>query len=330
MFDIDYILKLKEKEKRGLQFTEKYRPEKLTDIISHQTIKEILEIYNEQKDFPDVIFYGKAGIGKTSLIKSLLCEIYNININDTNPNILCINASLNRSIETIKTNVYNFINTLTINNNLIKIVVFDEADNLTVDSQNIIKDFIGKKNVKYCFICNYEKNIIPEIKSRCLYLKFFSLLEKDIKTKIKNICIYEDINISTNGLNKLVKSTNSDLRKLLNILQILKINFKDKPIYEEDVNHYMNLISNFDLHNLIQLLENKNISIDDKINIFNNKYKKYDFYNIIEEIHNYFISNIDKDDKIIDKINDLSNLELYYFNEFNLNNLIIYLINIFY
>lgn len=329
IIDIDYILKLRKKEKRGLQFTEKYRPERLIDIISHQYIKDILEIYNEKKDFPDVIFYGKAGIGKTSLIKSLLCEIYKIDINNINPNILYINAALNRSIENIKTNVYSFINTLTINNDLIKIVVFDEADNLTIDSQNIIKDFIGKKNIKFCFICNYEKNIIPEIKSRCLYLKFFSLLEDDIKKKIKKICLYEDINISNNGLNKLIKSTNSDIRKLLNILQILKINFKDKPIYEKDIDHYMNLIPSYDFQNLIILLENKNLSIDDKINIFNNKYKCFDFYNIIEELHTYFINNLDNDINIINKLNDLSNLELYYFNEFNLNNLIIFLINIF-
>jgi len=340
IFDIEYILKLREREKRGLQFTEKYRPDKLTEIISHKIIKDILKIYNEKKDFPDVIFYGKAGIGKTSLIKSLLCEIYNINLNEDNPNILYINASLNRSIEIIKSKVYSFINVLTINSDLIKIVVFDEADNLTKDSQNIIKDFLGKNNVKYCFICNYEKNIIPEIRSRCLYLKFFSLLDEDIKNKLIKICLYENINISNYALNKLIKYTNSDLRKLLNILQILKINFKDKPIFENDINHYMNLISNFDLNNLILLLENNNISIDDKFNIFNDKFKHFDFYNIIDELHTHLINSlnnlndndtnyINKLNDIIDKINNLSNLELYYFNEFNLNNLIIYLINIF-
>ena len=325
MFDIKKIIELR--EKNNLPFTEKYRPEHLTEIISHKVIKDIIKKYIDENNFPDVIFYGKAGIGKTSLIKSYIYDMYKSKVNE---NVLYINASYDRSIETIKTKVYSFIKTSTIHNNLIKIVVFDEADNLTADSQNIIKDFIGKYNVKYCFICNYEKHIIPEIKSRCLYLKFFSLIEKDIKEKIKEICLYEDINISNNGMNKLIKYTNSDLRKLLNILQILKINFNDKPIYENDIDHYMNLITNYDLQNLIILLENKNITIENKIKIFNNKYKHYDFYNIISEIHTYFINNLDNDINIINKINDLSNLELYYFNEFNLNNLIIYLINIFY
>lgn len=327
MFDINKILELE--KKKNLPFTEKYRPEHINEIISHDIIKKILQIYIDNKNFPNVIFYGKAGIGKTSLIKSYIYDMYKSLVNE---NVLYINASYDRSIEIIKTRVYSFIKTATIQNNLIKLVVFDEADSLTVDSQNIIKDFIGKYNVKYCFICNYEKNIIPEIKSRCLYLKFFLLTYEAIKEKIEDICLYENIYMSNQSLDKLIKSTNSDLRKLLNVLQILKINFQDKPIYEDDINHYMNLISNYDLNNLIKLLENKNETIENKIKIYNEKYKHYDFYNIIDELHNYFINNIDKFDKsynIINKINDLSNLELYYYNEFNLNNLIIYLINIF-
>lgn len=317
------------KNNEKLQLTEKYRPKHLNDIISHNIIKEIIEKYIKEKDFPNVIFYGKAGIGKTSLIKSYINDMFN---KRNNTNVLYINASYDRSIETIKTKVYSFVKSSTIENNLIKIVIFDEADNLTIDSQNIIKDLIGKNNTKYCFICNYEKNITQEIKSRCLYLKFFSLNNEDIRKKVKEICLDENIIISNDGLNKLIKYTNSDLRKLLNILQILKINYINKTIYEEDIEHYMNLISNKDLNDLIRLLENKEETIDKKIEIYEERYKKYDINNIINEIHNYLINKIinnEKYDDIINKIDKLADLELYTYNEFSLDLLIIYLINIF-
>ena len=43
----------------------------------------------------------------------------------------------------------------------LKIIVFDEADNLNIDTQNTLKSLIDEyENIRFILICNYENQII--------------------------------------------------------------------------------------------------------------------------------------------------------------------------
>ncbi len=59
-----------------LPWVEKYRPDKLKDIMGNDNIKSSLQHYLEIKKLPHLLFYGQSGIGKTSLINAYALESY--------------------------------------------------------------------------------------------------------------------------------------------------------------------------------------------------------------------------------------------------------------
>ena len=73
-----------------------------------------------------MIFYGGAGLGKTTLARALChdmqCEPFELN------------ASLDNSIETVRRKVMNFATTLSLTQSQ-KVIILDEADNMSVQMQ---------------------------------------------------------------------------------------------------------------------------------------------------------------------------------------------------
>ena len=61
-------------ENFGLPWIEKYRPERLSQVIGHEEIVKRLQHYMEKKSLPNMIFTGPAGTGKTSIAHALAKE----------------------------------------------------------------------------------------------------------------------------------------------------------------------------------------------------------------------------------------------------------------
>jgi len=153
-----------------LPLTEKYRPRSLNEIVGNETVIRCLKSF---KCIPNMLFYGPPGTGKTTAIKAL--------IKDFPPrNILELNASDDRGIETVRILIKEFSSTIS---DTMKIVVLDEADSMTKDAQaalrRIMEDY---KSTRFCLICNYPRKIIEPIKSRCCKFRFNS----------NSSCIYLD------------------------------------------------------------------------------------------------------------------------------------------
>jgi DNA polymerase III delta prime subunit len=221
-------------------FTDKYKPNYFSDIISHENIIKILSKYIENNDFPNVLFYGAPGVGKTSTIQSAMNELFK---NKKSLNILNINVSEKRGVEIVRNLIVSFVSNLSIDtDNNIKVIILDEADSLTIDAQITIKSVIDvNKNVKFCFICNYEKKIIEQLVSRCLLLKFSYINFDELFKKCMYICMMEKIYISTSALKFIIKNCNNDIRKILNILQSLNIAFNNQHIFKNDIAEYLNI-----------------------------------------------------------------------------------------
>ena len=73
---------------------EKYRPSKLENYVGNENIKKSISKYLDQNDIQNLIFYGPAGTGKTTLAKLI--------VKNLDCDSLYINASDERGIETIK------------------------------------------------------------------------------------------------------------------------------------------------------------------------------------------------------------------------------------
>jgi replication factor C subunit 3/5 len=139
--------------------------------------------------------------------------------------ILVLNASEERGIETVRNRIKQFVITKGTPTNKdippFKLIILDEIDAMTEDAQAILRKVIEKyvTNVRFCFICNYLKKINPAIQSRCIIFRFNPIPYKNMSDFIIKICEYENIQITFNGLNLIIKKSNGDMRKLLNILQ---------------------------------------------------------------------------------------------------------------
>ena len=111
---------------------ERYRSKSLDEYVGNQNIKQIITQYLSQNDIQNLIFYGPAGTGKTTLAKLI--------VNNLNCDHLYINASDERGIETIREKVAGFASTASFKP--LKVVILDEADFLTIQAQASLRNVI--------------------------------------------------------------------------------------------------------------------------------------------------------------------------------------------
>ena len=191
---------------------EKYRPTKLENYVGNNSIKTKISKYLEQNDIQNLIFYGPAGTGKTTLakliVKNLDCDhIY-------------INASDERGIETIRDKVSGFASVASFKP--IKVVILDEADFLTIQAQaslrNIIETF--SRTTRFIMTCNFVERIIDPLQSRCHVLKVVPPTKKDVAKHLAWIMDQEGIGFEMNELGAIVTQYYPDLRKCINTIQL--------------------------------------------------------------------------------------------------------------
>lgn len=228
-----------------LPWSEKYRPCTISNIIYHEKITKAIVNFMELKNLPHLLFYGPPGTGKTSSIVAIAKYYYG---EDYHNMVLILNASEERGIETVRNRIKQFVTTHGIVENKntppFKLIILDEIDAMTDDAQSILRKVVEKyvNNVRFCFICNYLKKINPAIQSRCIIFRFSPIPNNYMEKIIKNICANENIEINNNAIKLIVKITNGDMRKLLNILQSIHmyINGINENTYNQAKSYMVN------------------------------------------------------------------------------------------
>ena len=227
---------------QNLPWIEKYRPTTLNEVLSHEEIIGTLKTFIKNKCLPHLLFYGNPGTGKSSIIAAVARELYGKYYPSM---VMELNASDDRGIEVVRNKIKQFVisksafmyqNTDAALNSNFKLVILDEADAMTSDAQNILRKIVEKytNNTRFCLICNYIQNINPALKSRCTIFRFSPIGDDKIKEKILQISIKENINIQESGIDTIVKRSNGDMRKVINILQSVSMSYPF--INEENVN----------------------------------------------------------------------------------------------
>ena len=197
-------------------WVEKYRPTTLKNYVGNENIKKSISQYLGQNDIQNLIFYGPAGTGKTTLakliVKNLDCEH------------LYINASDERGIETIRDKVSGFASSASFKP--LKVVILDEADFLTIQAQaslrNVIETF--SRTTRFIMTCNYIERVIDPLQSRCQTLKIIPPSKLDIVKHLKDITDRENIKVHVNDLAVVVNNNYPDVRKMLNTIQVSTVN----------------------------------------------------------------------------------------------------------
>ena len=201
-------------------WVEKYRPRILDDVVNQEGIIKRLKQFIKDKSMPHLIFAGPAGTGKTTSALAMVRELYGSK-KATNITYLELNASDARGIDVIRTYIKDFAKAKPPSDISFKILILDEADNMTAAAQQALRRTMEKytRNCRMILICNYSNKIIPPIQSRCVVFRFSSLNNEDIKNRVKFVANKEDINITADGLNALVDVSKGDCRRAINYLQ---------------------------------------------------------------------------------------------------------------
>ncbi|MBW3017224.1 replication factor C small subunit [Candidatus Woesearchaeota archaeon] len=199
-------------------WTEKYRPQKFSDIFGQKEIVARVEAFVKGQNMPHLLFAGPAGVGKTSLAIVVAKELYG----DTwRANFLELNASDERGIDVVRNQVKNFARTRSIGNVPFKIIYLDECDALTREAQQALRRTMENytKTCRFILSCNYSSKILDPIKSRCTVFKFKPLQKEEIFRIIEKISKNEKINVNEKAKAALYEASAGDCRKVENILQ---------------------------------------------------------------------------------------------------------------
>ncbi|KAL9268155.1 Replication factor C subunit 3-like protein [Drosera capensis] len=206
---------------KGTPWVEKYRPNSLADVAAHRDIIDTIDRLTSENRLPHLLLYGPPGTGKTSTILAVARKMYG---NQFRNMILELNASDERGIDVVRQQIQDFASTQSISFGAklqVKLVLLDEADAMTKDAQFALRRVIEKytKNTRFALICNHVNKIIPALQSRCTRFRFAPLDAVHVSERLKHIIEAERLEVTQSGLEALVRLSNGDMRKALNILQ---------------------------------------------------------------------------------------------------------------
>ena len=192
-------------------WTEKHRPSVLSDYIGNESLKETIQRYIDQDDIPHLLFYARAGTGKTTLGKIIT--------NSIDCDVLYINASDENNVETIRTKIKSFVSSVGFKK--WKVVFLDEADYLTANAQAVLRNMMEQfsKNSRFILTCNYPEKIIDPIQSRCAVFEVYPPSKKDVAVRVVNILKQENIEFDTKDVGVVVNSSYPDIRRVISSMQ---------------------------------------------------------------------------------------------------------------
>ena len=201
-----------------LLWTEKYRPQTVEDCILPERLKEVFQQYVKQKEIPNLLLAGGAGVGKTTIAKAMC--------NEVGCDFMILNGSDENGVDTIRVKIKNYASSISLSGGR-KVVILDEADYLTPNAQailrNAIEEFAG--NCSFIFTCNYKSKIIEPLHSRCAVIEFG--LKNGEKQKmagaffkrITHILDTEKVEHDEKVIAEVVKKHFPDFRRVINELQ---------------------------------------------------------------------------------------------------------------
>ena len=192
-------------------FVEKYRPQDLNGFVGDNTVRTKIQEYLKTGKLQNLLLFGPAGTGKTSLAKLIVGQL--------GADHLYINASDERGIDTIRDKIIPFASSIGFNG--LKVVILDESDYLTAQAQATLRNVMESFSASCRFIltCNYLDRIISPLQSRCMAFGITPPSKKEVGQHILQICESEGINYTKEDLGQVILTHYPDIRKILNTLQ---------------------------------------------------------------------------------------------------------------
>ncbi len=230
-------------------WSEKYRPDTIDKCILPDRIKHIFTTYKEKDNIPNMILSGSSGCGKTTIARALCKEL--------NVECLEINGSDENGIDVLRTKITDYVSAYSLNNQKqYKVILLDEADGLTTQMQDGLRNFIEKYSdyCRFIFTCNNFHKLTSAIKSRTVHIPFdFTNEEKnklifEMSKRISNILNNENRKTDMTIIGRVVLETFPDFRNAINTLENIDSN---------DYKEFKKTIDSNSFKDLIEIMKSK-------------------------------------------------------------------------
>jgi replication factor C small subunit len=205
---------------------EKYRPQCIDDIILPEEYKKQFKEYIKENMLPNMLLVSSVpGLGKTTVCKCIIKE--------TQPSIKWINASQDNNVSTIRNEIVGFASTISAEGKK-KLIILDEADNLTTSSsgsagaQDILRGVIEQfsNNTRFILTANYKDRFITPLLSRLKIYDFDEIfmthkkeLAKEMYKRLIFICENEGVEYQKEDLQEIIKINYPSVRNMTVMLQ---------------------------------------------------------------------------------------------------------------
>ena len=266
---------------------EKYRPRGFGDVVDLEDVKGRLAEFVARRDMPHLLFYGPPGTGKTTMALALARELYGEKWKE---NTLELNASDERGITAIRERVKEFARTAPTGDAPFKLVVLDEADNMTGDAQQALRRIMEQyaANARFILLANYLSGIIEPIQSRCAVFRFSPLPREAVVERLRHIARSEGIKPTDEALNTIYELSGGDMRRAINMLQTAAT--LSREIDAELIYRALGIVDPRTVRDLLRL------SIEGKYDLLFRKLKEllYDYgiseYDVIRALHREIVT----------------------------------------
>lgn len=200
-------------------WSQQYRPKTIEECILPERLKQTFQQFVNDKNIPNMLLTGRAGIGKTTVARAMLEQL--------DCDYMMINGSMNGNIDTLRTDINQFASSLSLVGGR-KYVILDEADYLNPNStQPALRNFMEEfsKNCGFILTCNFKNKIIEPLHSRCTVIDFNipssekAQLALHFMKRIKGILNEKEIAYHDATIAELIKLHFPDWRRILNELQ---------------------------------------------------------------------------------------------------------------
>jgi len=193
-------------------WVEKYRPSKLTEYVGNEHLKDKVKDYLESGEIPHLLFFGKAGTGKTTLAKLI--------VNSIDCDHIIINASDENNVDTVRNKVKGFASTVGFKD--MKIIILDEFDYMTPNAQALLRNLMEtfSRHCRFILTCNYVEKVISPIRSRTQEFQIVPPSKKEVAVQISQILGKEGVSFQPTDLVPIIDSSYPDIRKIINTCQL--------------------------------------------------------------------------------------------------------------
>ncbi|KAK5969714.1 Replication factor C subunit [Trichostrongylus colubriformis] len=202
-----------------IPWVEKYRPQKLEEIVGNEEIVQSLGFFVEKGNPPHFIMSGPPGCGKTTAIWAMARESLGEHVKN---GVLELNASDDRGIDVVRNKIKSFCQTkVTLPPMRQKLIILDEADSMTEGAQQALRRIMENysETTRFALACNQSDKIIEPVQSRCAILRFHKLTDAQLAHRLEEVCKAENVSYDDEGLNALLFTAQGDMRQALNNLQ---------------------------------------------------------------------------------------------------------------